>query len=97
VAEPITLNITFSPGTKYWIRWEAFGRSPATTVRMRVWRDGDPEPAEWHASAVIDEPLLDVSGTTGVRFQAPVGQVNWPIRLFVDDLEYVKMQPQPQP
>jgi len=98
LTEPITLDMTFSPGAKYWIRWEAFGKSPATTVRMRVWRDGDPEPLEWHASAVVDEPRLDVSGTTGVRFQGPVaGQLNWPLRLVVDDLEYVKLQQQPQP
>jgi hypothetical protein len=100
LTEPIPLATTFSPGVKYWVRWEAFGKSPATTVRMRVWREGDAEPTEWHASAVVDEPKLDVSGTTGVRFQGPVsGQLNWPVRLIVDDLEYDRLQapapPQP--
>jgi hypothetical protein len=86
----LPLDITFTPGAKYWIRWEAVGTSPSTTVQMRVWPDGTVEPTTWHASAVTSEPLLDVSGTTGVRFQAPRSeQVTWPIQLFVDDLQYV--------
>ena len=36
-----------------------------------------------------DEPLLDVSGTAGIRADAPQnGQVNYPIRIFVDDFLY---------
>jgi PKD repeat protein len=84
------LNLTFSPGAKYWIRWEATGTSPATTLRVRVWLDGTPEPATtWHAAVVHDEPRLDVSGTSGIRINAPDnGQINFPIRFFVDDFLY---------
>jgi hypothetical protein len=89
-------NLTFSPAAKYWIRWEATGTSPATTVRVRVWRDGTTEPTTWHASATSNEPLLDVSGTSGVRVDAPdTQQVNWPIRIFVDDLQYRRLDQAP--
>jgi PKD repeat protein len=86
------LDISFSPGTRYWIRWQAVGTSPSTNVRLRVWAEGTPEPTAWHAAAVVDEPALDENGTTGVRFQAPtLDQVNWPVRLVVDDLHYVRL------
>ena len=82
-------NLTFVAGAKYWIRWEAIGRSPSTNVRMRVWQDGVSEPTTWQASAVVNEPRLDAGGTTGFRFQGPSSsQVNWPVRLSVDDLQY---------
>jgi PKD repeat protein len=85
-------NLTFSPGAKYWIRWEATGTSPSTTVRVRVWQDGTTEPTTWHASTVHDEPLLDVSGTSGIRVDAPeAGQLNFPIRIFVDDFQYRRL------
>jgi hypothetical protein len=78
----------FTPGAKYWIRWEATGTSPATTVRMRVWKDGDPEPTSWPASVIVDEPALDLPGTTGYRFEVGTFQVAWPVTFTVDDLTY---------
>src|SRR5215211_7025736 len=45
--EGVPLDITFTPNAKIWVRWEAFGTSPSTTVRMRVWRDGTTEPTAW--------------------------------------------------
>jgi PKD repeat protein len=88
IPENVALTIRFTPGTKYWIRWEAFGASPTTTVRMRVWQDGTTEPTTWDASAVVAERALDASGTTGIHFEGPQRQINWPVRLSVDDLQY---------
>jgi hypothetical protein len=90
VTDSVTLPITFSPGTRYWMRWEALGTSPATTVRMRVWPDGEPEPRNWHAAAVVDEPGLDYAGTSGYRFQTPSVQTTYPVRFSVDDFLYVQ-------
>jgi PKD repeat protein len=90
VTDVTTIAATFDPNARWWIRWEAFGTSPATTVRMRVWKDGTPEPTIWHRSAVHDEPGLDLSGTTGVRFQPPADQVSFPVRLYIDDLQYTR-------
>jgi hypothetical protein len=87
-AAPVRLPMIFTPGAKYWIRWEATGTSPATTVRMRVWEDGEPEPTSWPASVVIDEPALDLPGTTGYRFEVGTFQVAWPVTFTVDDLTY---------
>jgi PKD repeat protein len=94
VTDNIPINVTFSPGAQYRVRWQAVGTSPSTTVRMRVWQGGTVEPTTWQASAVVDEPALDDSGTTGVRFQGPgADQVSWPVRLSVDDLAYIRLNP----
>jgi PKD repeat protein len=94
VLTPVTsgtqIPATFDTTATWRVRWEVFGRSPATTLRMRVWKDGTTEPTIWHASAVINEPALDLSGTTGVRFRTSSEQVNFPVRLYIDDLQYVR-------
>jgi hypothetical protein len=84
----VTLTTTFSPGVKYWMRWEATGTSPATTVRMRVWQDGEAEPRSWHAATVVDEQRLDYAGTSGYRIQARSGELTLPVRIYVDDFLY---------
>jgi hypothetical protein len=80
----------WSPGRRYWVRWECAGASPSTTLRMRVWADGAAEPSTWQIDAAVDEPALDVAGTTGIRVEGPnADQVNYPITFSFDDLEYV--------
>jgi hypothetical protein len=88
VTDLVKLPMTFVPDRKYWIRWEVIGTSPATTVRMRVWPDGEPEPQVWDASATVDEPALDASGTSGYRLQVANGQLALPVRFTFDDLIY---------
>lgn len=88
------ISSTWVPGERYWIRWECSGTSPSTTVRMRVWRDGDPEPTGWDAEVTADEPALDIEGTTGFRVEGPNGgeQVTFPITFGFDNLEYRVIQ-----
>jgi hypothetical protein len=93
VTSTTSIAAAFDPNATWWIRWEAFGTSPSTTVRMRVWKNGTTEPTTWHRSAVINEPALDQSGTTGVRFSVPTSQTSFPVRLYVDDLQYTRKTP----
>ena len=80
----------WSPGQRYWIRWESIGASPSTTLHLRVWADGAAEPSTWQIDTVVDEPALDVAGTTGIRVEGPnADQVNYPITFRFDDLEYI--------
>jgi len=90
VTDSVRLATTFAPGARYLLRWEAIGTSPATTVRMRVWPEAEPEPTTWHAAAVVDERDLDYAGTSGYRFQSPSVQVSWPVRFIVDDFLYTQ-------
>jgi PKD repeat protein len=81
-------------GAKYWVRWECGGSSPATAIRMKVWRDGDAEPVVWQIETTVDEPGLDVGQTTGIRAAGPSSdQVNYPITFAFDDLEYLRRDP----
>ena len=75
-------------GKEYWMRWEAVGTSPSTTLAMKVWADGTEEPAAWQVTATVDDPRLDAPGTTGVRVEAsPWGGSRSPTFSF-DDLVY---------
>ena len=58
------------PGEKLRVRVQVTGTSP-TTVRAKVWRDGDAEPATWRATANDSTADLQVAG--GVALQAYVG------------------------
>lgn len=82
----------WEPGVKYWIRWQVAGTSPSTALRMRVWRDGTPEPGEWQLDITHDDPALDFPGATGFRVEGPnVGQSTWPVTFSFDDLVYRKL------
>lgn len=83
------IAVVWEPGAKYWIRWECLGTDPSTFISMTVWRDGTAEPTAPQLSATVAEPLLDVSGTTGVRVAPPSDQVTFPITFTFDDLRYV--------
>jgi beta-lactamase superfamily II metal-dependent hydrolase/PKD repeat protein len=78
------------PGAKYWVRWDAVGAAPSTRLRMKVWRDGAAEPIAWDIDIAVNEPALDVIGTTGFRVEGPNGteQSTFPIVFAFDDLDY---------
>jgi hypothetical protein len=84
------ISTVWDVGEKYWVRWEASGTSPSTAVRLRVWRDGASEPSNWDLEVTIDEPALDVIGTTGFRVEGPSGgeQASFPVVFGLGDLEY---------
>jgi PKD repeat protein len=83
------IDATWEVGQKYWIRWEAAGTSPGTRIRMRVWKDATPEPSAWNLDITVDEPALDVIGTTGFRVSGPSNdQTTFPVVFALDDLEY---------
>ena len=63
-------GLTLVPGEKLRVRAQVTGTSP-TTVRAKVWRDGDPEPAAWRATA--NDSTADLQEAGGVGLQAYVG------------------------
>jgi PKD repeat protein len=84
-----TVAAVFAPGKKFWIRWECTGTSPATVLRMRLWPDGSAEPSTWAMEVTVNEPALDVTGTTGFRVKTSnTNQVTFPITFSFDNLEY---------
>jgi hypothetical protein len=84
-----TIPIAWETGALYWLRWEAIGTSPATRLRMRVWREGTSEPSAWALDLSHNEPHLDIIGTTGFRVSGPnAGQTTFPTILSFGDVKY---------
>ncbi|MBA2557057.1 MAG: hypothetical protein H0V12_06915 [Chloroflexi bacterium] len=67
------------------VRFEAEGTSP-TTLRLRVWADGTPEPTGWNQLA-SDSIGPQGSGAVGWRTEAGAATTNGPILFTIDDLE----------
>jgi len=78
-AEPRTPDVPLR------VRMQAVGANP-TTVRMRVWLAGDPEPSSWQLRANDAEPQLQTAGAPGVRAQLPSTADNAPVIFSFDDL-----------
>lgn len=88
LTDNVPITGTWQVGKRYWIRWEAVGTSPATTLAMKVWEDGTAEPAAWQLTTTVDEPRLDGGGTTGVRVEASPWASAESVVFQFDDLTY---------
>jgi PKD repeat protein len=79
-------GLSYAPGTGLSVRAQAVGTSP-TTVRAKVWRRGDPEPAGWLVSTADATPGLQQSGSVGVQSYLTGTATNAPISAAVYDLQ----------
>lgn len=61
----VDLPLTYTPGTKLWVRVEVTGTSP-TVVRAKAWKDGTTEPATWSASASDSTSELQFPGAVSI-------------------------------
>lgn len=57
--------MTWSAGTVFHLSTETSG-SPSTTIRAKVWADGQPEPAAWLVSTTDATPALQGEGSPSV-------------------------------
>jgi large repetitive protein len=93
LSDNTVIQTVWEVGEKFWIRWEAKGTSPNTVLRMRVWRDGSSEPSGWNLQTTVNEPGLDIIGTTGFRVSGPSsGQTTFPVIFALGDLEYREIE-----
>ena len=68
-----------------WLRTQVFGSNP-TTVRVRAWADGEPEPHTWAFVATDSTPSLQSAGTVGIRAHLNRRVPDAPILFGFDDL-----------
>jgi hypothetical protein len=92
----VATGITLTPGSFVWLRAQVTGANP-TTVRVKAWSDGTPEPDGWQFSATNSAAALQTAGSVGLR--AYVGSVNnAPLTVAFDDLSVDSLdQPPPPP
>jgi hypothetical protein len=87
LGSPVSLG-TYAVGPFYWVRFEADGVSP-TNLRVKVWADGDPEPASWNVETTDSSAALQVAGSTYLG--AASGAIsNAPILVSFDDFSVIR-------
>ena len=59
-------GLGYGPGTVLHLRVQVFGTDP-TTLRARVWADGEAEPGDWQLAGEDSEPILQASGDLGIN------------------------------
>jgi CSLREA domain-containing protein len=67
-----------------WVRAEVVGSSP-TTIRVKAWADGQPEPVGWHFTATNSVAAVQGPGSLALRSYLATGGSNAPITLSFDD------------
>lgn len=88
-------GLTVTPGTSIWLRSSVTGADP-TTISVKAWAEGTPEPGSWQFSATNSAAALQVAGSVGVR--AYVSSItNAPINVSFDDLAVDSLDTPPVP
>lgn len=78
-------GVTVAPGSRLRIRGEASGANP-TTLRVRGWVDGQPEPGTWAISVTDATSSLQGPAAVGLASYLSSGATNPPISMRLDDL-----------
>ncbi len=79
-------------GQRIQVRAEAIGSNP-TTVRIRAWADGQPEPVGWHFTALDANAALQGPGAVGLLSHLHAAASNAPVVVHFDDLRVTTTAP----
>jgi hypothetical protein len=78
-------GLRHAPGVFIWVRAQVSGTFP-TTLRVRAWRDGRPEPTDWSFTALDVTPELQGSGGVGIHTYLSASASHVPVVVAIDDL-----------
>jgi PKD repeat protein len=78
-------GLTLSDSESLIVKLEVDGVSP-TTLRVKVWKAGQTEPADWSLTTTDDAAGLQVPGAVAISSYVSVSATNAPISFTVDDL-----------
>jgi PKD repeat protein len=81
----VSPDTTFVPGEHYLLSMEVKGVSP-TTVSVKVWKLGDPEPTAWARTVTDSFAALQAPGRIGVFSYLPSTTTNGPVTLSFHQL-----------
>lgn len=82
--EKVLSGVTQTANTYYWLRGQVVGTNP-TTIRLKIWVDGQPEPSTWLYSATDSTAALQAPGSVGVRVYLATQATNAPVIFTFDD------------
>lgn len=77
-------GISYAPNEQLQVRVQAYGVSP-TTVRAKVWRVGESEPAAWQSTGTSSTAGLQTAGAIGIQAYLPSGATNAPVTVRFDN------------
>jgi glucose/arabinose dehydrogenase len=83
-------SLTQTPGAFYWLRAQVTGVNP-TTIKVKAWADGQPEPASFQFTATNSAPALQTAGSVGLR--AYSRSTNAPVSFTFDDYHVIGQPP----
>lgn len=69
-----------------WLKGRVVRSSP-TTIQLKAWADGQPEPKEWLSVVEDDSPELQQAGNIGLGAASGKNVKNSPLPVMFDDLE----------
>lgn len=85
VQSSVVTGLSYTPGTKLQVRAQATGVSP-TTLRAKVWKVGDPEPAAWRVTTSDTTSGLQAAGYIGLQSYVSASATATPVTVSFDDL-----------
>lgn len=88
-SETLAGALTYAPGEKLRVRVQVTGVG-TTTVRAKIWKAADAEPAAWLVTTTDTTAGLQASGGIGLITFLSSSATNGPITISVDDLDAVK-------
>jgi hypothetical protein len=84
-------GLSHAPGSWLRLRAEFSGASP-TTIRLRAWADGSPEPTAWALSLTDSTASLQGTGAVGLQSYLSSIATNAPLLVSFDDLSVVEVK-----
>lgn len=78
-------GLAYAAGDRLNVRLQTIGTSP-TTLNLKVWKVGTPEPAAWQRTATDSTSALQGAGGIGLRAYLSSSATNAPVVVTIDDL-----------
>ena len=89
IAPAVTVpGLTYSPNGFIWMRAQVVGTG-VTTIRIKAWADGQPEPLNWQFTATNSAASVQGNGSVGLRAYMSAGTSNAPVTFGFDDYSVV--------
>ena len=85
IAGGVVAGLTYAAGDRLQIRMQVEGTSP-TTLRTKVWKSGQPEPAAWTRTMTDSTATLQTAGGVGLVSYLFGTATNGPVAISYDDL-----------
>jgi hypothetical protein len=67
-----------------WVHAQIVGANP-TTIRIKAWANGQPEPTTWLYSVNDSAASLQTAGSFGLAANLPISSTNAPVIFTFDD------------